>query len=519
MSQAIKGRLINHFSLLLPMWQRPFVFILLTGLLASCMSGSYPSGSPSGGGQSTPDDTYPSTGSTYPNSQRQYPDSRRQSPNSGSQYPNSRSQYPNSGSQYPNSQRQYPNTNNSYPGAGNQTGSGRSADPGTTVNNIRLTQEYTILDLTYIDRSQPRKDQNGRPVSTNTIGFDPNAYLVSANGARTFVFVKVEGIPVKREQVDRNTGKTVLVGMNTFPGDRVDFSLYFQRLDKGLENFDLFECISDQYTCWNIYNLHVNNPADDVVYSPPATPKPVPNLPRKSTSQLPPAPIGNSGGEMEVPKPTAPAPIPVATIVTVSGVVSDAKNKRPVTATIDYQLSASKQIIDSVQSFASTGVYRMSLNKGQVYTYVVSARGYQSTSGVLDLSKTAGGQRLTRDIAMTPLAVGDKVTLKNIYFEMSKSDLLSASFAELDKLVGMMQDNPNMTIRLEGHTDIIGDHSKNLQLSQDRVIACQRYLVQKGINIDRIQTIGYGDTRPILTKGTDEDRKINRRVEFAILTL
>jgi OOP family OmpA-OmpF porin len=177
MSQAIKGRLINHFSLLLPMWQRPFVFILLTGLLASCMSGSYPSGSPSGGGQSTPDDTYPSTGSTYPNS---------------------RSQYPNSGSQYPNSQRQYPNTNNSYPGAGNQTGSGRSADPGTTVNNIRLTQEYTILDLTYIDRSQPRKDQNGRPVSTNTIGFDPNAYLVSANGARTFVFVKVEGIPVKR---------------------------------------------------------------------------------------------------------------------------------------------------------------------------------------------------------------------------------------------------------------------------------------------------------------------------------
>ncbi len=512
MSQVVNSLFINHFSLLLPMWQRPLVFIFLTSLLASCMSGSYPSGSPSGGGQSSPDDTYPSTGSTYPNSRRQYPDSRSQTPNSGSQYPNSRSQYPNSRSQYPNSGNSYPNVNN-------QTGSGRSADPGITVNSIRLTQEYTILDLTYIDRSKPRKDQNGRPLSTNTIGFDPNAYLVSANGARTFGFVKVEGIPVKREQVDRNTGKSVLVGMTTFPGDQVTFSLYFQRLDRGLENFDLFECVSDQYTCWNIYNLHVNNPADDVVYSPPTTPRPVPNLPRKPTSQLPPAPTGNSGGEMETPKPNIPTPAPVATIVTVSGIVSDAKNRRPVTATIDYQLSASKQAIDSVQSFASTGAYRMSLNKGQVYTYVVSARGYQSTSGVLDLSKTAGGQKLTRDIALTPLAVGDKVTLKNVYFEMSKSDLLSASFAELDKLVGMMQDNPNMTIRLEGHTDVIGDHDKNLQLSQDRVIACQRYLVQKGISIDRIQTIGYGDTRPILTKGTDEDRKINRRVEFAILTL
>ncbi|GAB4032264.1 hypothetical protein GCM10028774_12290 [Spirosoma jeollabukense] len=221
---------------------------------------------------------------------------------------------------------------------------------------------------------------------------------------------------------------------------------------------------------------------------------------------------------METPK-SKPTPAPVATLVAVSGVVSDAKNKRPVTATIDYQLSSSKQAIDSVQSFASTGAYRMSLNKGQVYTYIASARGYQSTSGVLDLSKVAGGQKLTRDIALTPLAVGDKVTLKNIYFEMSKSDLLSASFAELDKLVSMMQDNPNMTIRLEGHTDIIGDHDKNLQLSRDRVIACQRYMAQKGIDLERVQAVGYGDTRPILTKGTDEERKVNRRVEFVILAI
>ena len=76
-----------------------------------------------------------------------------------------------------------------------------------------------------------------------------------------------------------------------------------------------------------------------------------------------------------------------------------------------------------------------------------------------------------------------------------------------------------MSIRLEGHTDIIGDHDKNLQLSRDRVIACQRYLVQKGIDVDRIQTVGYGDTRPILTKGTDEERKVNRRVEFVILAI
>ncbi len=426
------------------------------------MFGSYPSGYPSGGGQ----------------------------------------QYPSGGQQAPD---------DTYPNSGNQPGSGRPADPGVTVNSIRLTKDYTILNLTYTERGKPRYDQNGKLQPSGFIEFDPAGQLVAANGARKFGFLKIEGLPLKPQQ------------RNTYSGDQVTFTLYFERLDKGLENFDLFECNDyDQIVCWNIYNLYVKNPADEVVYTPAPVPTPAPapapKLPKKQTPL--PQPSGESGGEMEVPKPkptSAPAPVP--TLVAVSGIVSDAKSKRPVTATIDYQLSASKQAIDSVQSFASTGAYRMSLNKGQVYTYIASARGYQSASGVLDLSKMAVGQKLIRDIALTPLAVGDKVTLKNIYFEMSKSDLLSASFAELNKLVSMMQDNPNMSIRLEGHTDIIGDHDKNLQLSRDRVIACQRYLVQQGIDIDRIQTIGYGDTRPILTKGTDEERKVNRRVEFVILAI
>ena len=454
-----------------------FLILLLAGIMSACNFGSYPgsSGYPSDGGRQ-----YPSSGG------RQTPD-------------------------------------DTYPNSGSQPGSGRAADPGVTVNSIHLTRDYTILNLTFTDKTKPRYDQNGRPVSANTIAFDPAGRLVAANGARVFAFVKAEGIPLKREQINSRTGQNELVGKNTLPGEQITFTLYFERLDKGLETFDLFECNDYDYiVCWNVYNLTVDNPADAVVYNPPATPKPVPTKPSPTRKPITlPQPSGESGGETDVPRTEIPKPVPapVLTLVSVSGVVSDAKNKRPVTATINYQLSASKQAIDSVQSFASTGAYRMSLIKGQVYTYIASARGYQSASGVLDLGKTAGGQKLTRNITLTPLAVGDKVTLKNIYFEMSKSDLLSASFSELDKLASMMQGNPSMTIRLEGHTDIIGDHDKNLQLSRDRVIACQRYLVQKGLDLERIQTVGYGDTRPILTKGTDEERRVNQRVEFVILAI
>lgn len=436
-----------------------FLVLSLVGILSACSFGTYPGSYPSGG-QQNPDDTYGNSG--------------------------------------------------------NKPGNGRSADPGVVVNSIRLTPEYTILNLTFTNKNQPHYDQSGQPDAFEFIEFDPAGQLVAANGARTFKFLRAEGIPLKSEKVNRDAnGRKLLSGIKTLPGNQVTFTLYFERLDKGLENFDLFECNAyDQIVCWNIYNLAVDNPADPVVYSPPAAPTTVPAKP--APTRRPATSTSSSGGEIETPTPT-PAPAP--TTVAISGIVSDAKNKRPVSATIDYQLSASKQAVDSVQSFASTGTYRMSLMKGQVYTYIVSARGYQSTSGVMDLTKTTGGQKVTRNIVMTPLSVGDKVTLKNIYFEMSKSDLLSASFAELDKLVSMLQDNPSMVIRLEGHTDIIGDHDKNLQLSRDRVLACERYLVQKGIGTDRIQTVGYGDTRPILTKGTDEERKVNRRVEFVILTL
>jgi len=475
----------------------PLLFLLLTGLVSACNFGSYPSGgsqSPSGG-QQYPDDTYPGSPSGGNQPPSRYPSGGDQSP----------SRYPSGGDQSPS---QYPPSN--YPPS---PGRSRSADPGVVVNDIRLTRDYTILNLTYTNKNRVQRNQRGQVLDNGkmSIEFDQAGQLIAANGARKFNFIRAEGVPIKSGQNQYNArGQRIPQGIATFPGQQVTFTLYFERLDKGLENFDLFECItSDQFICWNIYNLFVDNPADSIVY----TPTPVPPKPSRPLPQ----PSGQSGGETRAEP--VPKPVPAPATLAVTGIVSDAKTRRPVTATINYQLSASKKSVDSVQSFASTGVYRLTLLRGQIYTYIASARGYQSANGVVDVSKVTGSQTITRNIELTPLAVGDKITLKNVYFEMSKSDLLSASYAELDKLVAMMHDNPNMTIRLEGHTDIIGDHAKNLQLSQDRVLACERYLVQKGIDTDRIQTIGYGDTRPITTKGTDEDRKINRRVEFDILTL
>ena len=389
----------------------------------------------------------------------------------------------------------YPSGDDTY-GQPTSTGPSQSAEKGVTVNDVRLTPDYTILYLTYTDPNRPRLDQAGRPVATGEIAFQSQGRLVAANGARIFKFIKAENIPIEPRR------------QPTYGGRSYSFVVYFERLDKGLENFDLFECNDyDHLICWNIYNLYVRNPASPVLNTP-LPPAPTPTNP----SRLP--------GETPMPAPT-PKPVdpPAVQTVLISGVVSNSMTNKPVTATIDYQLSNKSTPLDSVQSFAADGSYRMQLLRSQVYTYVVSAKGYLPSSGTIDLMKATNNQRITRNIQLKPLTVGTKITLQNIYFAMSKSDLLPASFSELDRLVTLMNDNPQARIRLEGHTDIVGDKDANLQLSRDRVLACQRYLVGKRIDVDRIETVGYGDTRPILTKGTDEERKVNRRVEFVILSL
>lgn len=387
------------------------------------------------------------------------------------------------------------NTGSQYPSG--QPGSSRPADPSVRVENIRLTRDYTILDLSYSDPGRPQYDQNGRPVSTGFMAFHPSGQLVAANGARTFRFLKADNIPIEPQR------------QKTYGGQTYNFTLYFERLDKGLEQFDLFECNDyDHIICWNVYNLTVRNPADQL---PDPVPPPKTPLPTPTKTKTP--------GETPAPVPTpAPTP-PVSSAVVVAGTVRDEKTNRPVTATILYKLSSQKTAVDSVQSFASDGTYRMIINKGQIYTYVASARGYLPTVGTIDLSKVTGGQRVSRDIALKMLVVGDKITLQNIYFEASKADLLTPSYAELNKLVTMLKDNPAMRIRLEGHTDVVGDHDANLQLSRDRVLACEKYMINQGIDNQRIDVVGYGDTKPIVPKGTDEQRKVNRRVEFVVLSV
>lgn len=115
------------------------------------------------------------------------------------------------------------------------------------------------------------------------------------------------------------------------------------------------------------------------------------------------------------------------------------------------------------------------------------------------------------------ISVGDKIELSNIYFEFDRATLLADSFFELNKLYHLLQENQEMEILIEGHTDIIGSDEYNENLSHQRAKAVVEYLVKKGIAQTRIYFKGYGRRLPIASNESEDGRSRNRRVEFLIL--
>jgi outer membrane protein OmpA-like peptidoglycan-associated protein len=94
---------------------------------------------------------------------------------------------------------------------------------------------------------------------------------------------------------------------------------------------------------------------------------------------------------------------------------------------------------------------------------------------------------------------------------------MAISFVELDKLTLLMKDNLSMRLRIEGHTDNTGTDDYNLTLSEQRAQSVVYYLVEKGIDQERLEWIGYGASRPIAENNTVEGKAKNRRTEIVVL--
>ena len=114
------------------------------------------------------------------------------------------------------------------------------------------------------------------------------------------------------------------------------------------------------------------------------------------------------------------------------------------------------------------------------------------------------------------LKQGDTFTLKNVNFAFDRSELLPESKKTLEELFYYLKKHEGIVISINGHTDIVGTEEHNIELSKQRAKAVYDFLIERGINKDRMNYDGFGSSKPLNDNSTETNRQNNRRVEIKI---
>lgn len=208
--------------------------------------------------------------------------------------------------------------------------------------------------------------------------------------------------------------------------------------------------------------------------------------------------------------------------------VYDAKTKQPLIAKAEIgELEAGSMVTE--QKTNAEGSFLICLPTGADYSLTVDREGYLFYSEHFALQQVANAAPFILDIPLQPIPVSNEsaaaqnlkenepVILKNVFFETGFAALKPTSRAELDRLKNLLDKNPGLRIQINGHTDKVGSEADNQLLSEQRAKAVYDYLLEAGVDANRLQYEGYGESRPIADNDTEEGRRQNRRTEFVVL--
>jgi outer membrane protein OmpA-like peptidoglycan-associated protein len=197
------------------------------------------------------------------------------------------------------------------------------------------------------------------------------------------------------------------------------------------------------------------------------------------------------------------------------GFLREEKTKEKISGEIVFVRIKDGVTIDSFKVTPKRG-YKVTLEEGYKYEIEARSKGHLSDYISVDLTNLKRYKEEKRDLHLKKLEKM-RFEIENIYFETAKAKLLPKSYEELNKLVKILNDAPNIKVQISGHTDTKGSASYNQELSQRRAQSVMDYLIKNGIPYTQIVAKGYGESKPVTTNSTEEGRAKNRRVEFEIL--
>lgn len=201
----------------------------------------------------------------------------------------------------------------------------------------------------------------------------------------------------------------------------------------------------------------------------------------------------------------------------VKGKVFDKNTNIGLPSSVELTDINTRQLISKVQT-DEDGNYLTTLPIGANYLFNVNRKSYLFYSDNFFLNNNPTDSVYIKNIALQPIITGATVVLKNIFFNTKKFTLKKESLIELDEVVALMKENPNLKIQISGHTDNVGKPNDNLILSNNRAKAVVNYLQSKGINTSRLSAKGFGAAKPIADNNTENGKSINRRTEMIVVS-
>ena len=180
-------------------------------------------------------------------------------------------------------------------------------------------------------------------------------------------------------------------------------------------------------------------------------------------------------------------------------------------ATVHIRANNIETPVYSLATDSINGSAGQRLEEGPQYSLHIAQMGYDTVDMVIPHI----GDSL--NVQLTPIKKGEVFIVKNLFFATNKTRILSTSEEALNDLYMYLSRNPQVRIKIIGHTDNVGKDAANQKLSEGRANAVMNDLIERGIAPERLEAEGRGESQPIDTNDTDEGRQNNRRVEIEIL--
>ena len=204
-------------------------------------------------------------------------------------------------------------------------------------------------------------------------------------------------------------------------------------------------------------------------------------------------------------------------VLFIKGELKGSDDEPPGAASLQLKNTTTQEITEVAYDSLS-GRYASVVLFDDDYILTVKKKGFAYTSAYFSAADSTNPEPRKVDLQLRPTEKGSTHRLNDILFQTGSAELTRQDQAVLRDFAGYLKENPSMKLEVHGHTDNIGNPEQNRLLSEERAKRVYQFLIENGIQSNRLSYKGFGINNPVADNSTEKGRALNRRTEFVILS-